>query len=388
MERSGASGRVSNANQCCSPEIFKSAIQHGVLEWLDLPMNIRGNVDFALSLTDELVLPDERKNANQKQIVLWGRIIDTLSEKPNSNLALMIATYAPSNVLSDYHLMLTACKGDPAILNSIDQSLLFDRQFVESLLEAEPLALVRLPQRAQLLFPDLVVKAFGPLCQQSPRMDMAYAMKLSSHIAQELWRDRHTILQWYAAGLPFIDNRDSGTWCQDDREISMLIARNCCSEFRAKSFSQSSPILREDKAFMLKILTVDATLYLCMPDSVKLDFDLSVLAFSGSSKTIEFKSQDGAEGKKVNDHVSVVMSQVTQLLELYDTFHATVLCGMSHGADGSKSSTLAALDQGTETLVYHKRMIAAYLGIPTGDKLAILRRASANILEMSRRNAA
>ena len=161
MERSRASGRVSNADQCCSPEIFKSAIQHGVLEWLDLPMNIRGNVDFALSLTDEPVLPDERKNANQKQLVLWGRIIDTLSEKPNSNLALMIATYAPSNVLFDYNLMLTACKSDPEILNSIDQSLLFDRQFVESLLEAEPLALVLLPRRTQLLFPDLVVKAFG-----------------------------------------------------------------------------------------------------------------------------------------------------------------------------------------------------------------------------------
>lgn len=368
-------------------EAFKSAIEQGVLEWMDLPMNIRGNVGFALSLNHELALPDAISTSS-KLLVLWGRIIELLGPKPNSNLALMIATYAPADVRSNFQLMLTACSYDPDVVACIDQFLLSSRMFVTSLLEAEPSVLAKLPPQTQRLFPDLVVDAFDALCQQKRRLTMAFFKTLSSNIAQELWSNRRTVLKWFEAGLPFIDDRASGTWCQDDREISMLIARHCRSEFRLRSFFQASPVLCQDKDFMLEVLAVDAMLYFCMSESLKSDFDLSVLAFSGSSKTIEFNNLDvEADGKE--NHVSVISAKVTHLLELHDTFHATVLRGISGITNGSEpepepSSTLLALNQGTETSASHKRLIAAYLGIPTGERLAMLRRASANITLVSR----
>ena len=139
---------------------------------------------------------------------------------------------------------------------------------------------------------------------------------------------------------------------------------------------------------MLAALAVDPMLYFCMPDSLKRDFDLTILAFSGSCKTIEFSNIDVGDDC-VENHVSAISAKVSHLLELHATFHATVLQGMSGITKASEpttsSSTLLALNQGTETATSYKRLIAAYLGIPTGERLAMLRRASVNITLVSRR---
>ena len=138
---------------------------------------------------------------------------------------------------------------------------------------------------------------------------------------------------------------------------------------------------------MLVALAVDPMLYFCMPDSLKRDFDLTILAFSGSSKTIEFSNIDVGDDC-VENHVSAISAKVSHLLELHATFHATVLQGMSgitKASEPTSGSTLLALNQGTETTTSYKRLIAAYLGIPTGERLFMLRRASANITLASRR---
>ena len=64
-----------------------------------------------------------------------------------------------------------------------------------------------------------------------------------------------------------------------------------------------------------------------------------------------------------------------QALDNHEDFITTVLRGMSRDS----GSNLSVLDQGTETSVVYKKLIAEYLGITFGRKLGLARRAFENI---------
>jgi len=66
------------------------------------------------------------------------------------------------------------------------------------------------------------------------------------------------------------------------------------------------------------------------------------------------------------------------MMETHDTFFRTVLRGMSQSVD-SLGSGLSVLNQGTETSVSYKKLIAQYLDVPSGSQLRMLSRASDNI---------
>jgi len=162
----------------------------------------------------------------------------------------------------------------------------------------------------------------------------------------------------------------------------MLIAKHCRGGFRLLSFFEASPKLRGDEKFMKEVLVVDATLYLCMPDSLKRDFELSILVFSGSPSAVEFNIVDSVAGGPIEDQVALTYSRVCHLLDRYNTFFASVLPGMSHSVAGSELALLA-LDQGEETSASHKQIVAS---LPVRD-LRCVAVARTNIAKASRGSA-
>jgi hypothetical protein len=54
--------------------------------------------------------------------------------------------------------------------------------------------------------------------------------------------------------------------------------------------------------------------------------------------------------------------------------------GINHEtSDQSQESCLAILNQGDETSLVYKRLLAEYVGIPVGNKAKVLRQASINL---------
>lgn len=73
-----------------------------------------------------------------------------------------------------------------------------------------------------------------------------------------------------------------------------------------------------------------------------------------------------------NIHSNIVFTATPRL------YVDVLLPGMSRFADSS-SSPLALLDQGAETSVVYRKLLAELLGVPTGNELRQLRQVSAVI---------
>lgn len=134
---------------------------------------------------------------------------------------------------------------------------------------------------------------------------------------------------------------------------------------------------------MLQALQFNPLLIKYAGPDLKNDFDLCLIAFS---------DRDGAQDEWRRrffdcgriDHVDNVQQieqfrvDVEAKLELYDVFSSVVLPAISLEKNGS-DCTLALLNQGSTTSIAHKKLIAEYMGVPTGKTLQQFRMASENL---------
>ena len=198
-------------------------------------------------------------------------------------------------------------------------------------------------------------------------------MSLARNLAPEFWNDRSFVDRWFTAGLPFVDEVFPSTW-KSDQELFLLLAKHCRDgDLRETSFRSASPTLRGDKAFMKRIIVLAPSLFCCATGSLVGDYDLALISFADSELVVEDYLLSGGSSDAVHAFLSTAMAD----METYSTFCSTVVFGMSRHVDSG--STLSLLVQDTETSDCFKKQIAGYLGVPTGKKLRLLRRACAHI---------
>lgn len=132
---------------------------------------------------------------------------------------------------------------------------------------------------------------------------------------------------------------------------------------------------------MAKAMKFDPCLFATATENLEQDFDLALLAFADSPETVKTYLENGR-----SDHLNLnrdrfvsgeFSTKAKAMLEAHETFCATVAMGISSSADSG--SPLSLLNQGFGMAVGHKKLIAAFLDIPTGGRLHLMRRAYANV---------
>ena len=311
----------------------------------------------------------------------------------------------------DTELMIKACVKFPFCLRVVDPTLKSNRPFVRKVLLGNPLALewVYLPgsdldlvgcmdgnllaevlmldpvalkfvsHDHQRLDPNVVMKAFGQLGRQQQQVNWYTASDIAHKIAPDLWlwQNRALLLQWFRSGLPFTATFRRMTALADDQDVFLLIAEHCQQEaVNNRSFANASRALRANKMFMIKAVEHDASLFGFASVALQQDFDLALLAFAAEDPAVVGAYLNEQHHPNQRHFVESFHRQVRDMLSVHEAF-LTFLCGMSPRS----ASTLTVLDQGSETSLGHKQLIAAFLDVPIGKKLHSLRRARTNLEE-------
>lgn len=244
-----------------------------------------------------------------------------------------------------------------------------DQDWWQDTLRKNPPYLQLMSREAQLMFPTSVVNSFTALAAASPSKEQV--MRIADKIVPEIWEaSRDNILQWYRAGLPFLTNIHP----KDDKEICLLIADCCSTRFVSCAFREAASLpLRNDKDFMLQAIQRNATLINCASKALQQDFDVTLEAFANLRfwDLVCFIEDDEDRQDMAEDFVT----QAERRMQLHENFFATLLCGMA-----DESSVCAMLNQGAETSIAHKRLVAEYLGVPSSQQLLLLRRARAKVI--------
>jgi len=377
-------------------EYFREKIESGYLTWNKLPEDLERDESFARSLQNfpaksELVGKIfEQFPSMRLDLDIWQRCIINSTKISGQTLFRLVRNYAPASVTTNHRLMLAACQRSCEILQLVDD-VSFGRTFLTALLQNAPYGLAFMSAAAQTHFPDLVVPTFALL----NRMDrLRFTQKLRSvaaNIVPFIWEDRSALLSWFRAGLPFLTNpvisrqnfpehhiAFTQAW-KDDPEICLLIARYENSP--QSSFEFAAPFLRRNKDFMLQVLEIQPMLLRSIPRlaPMRQDFDILLQAFGRSRAAIEHYLKVGSPTlSETAQNVASFQAGVQELLQVHESFTKTVLLGMSAA---STESILSRLDQGAETSLSHKKILAEYLNVPTGKKLRLLRQARTNVMD-------
>ena len=391
IQRSSISMREENPTTNLILEHYKKGIEDAIVEWTSLPEPLQVDTEFAKSLSVLntptvhgilATLPGLAQDGD-----FWMRIMETLDDK--SAIGELLESHAaPHQILSDFQVMMAACRVDARILMLLeDQPLGVNRGFWQGLLlHGDPAALIYMAPGAQRRFPDLVVQTFAPLAEH-PDSDWEVFETVCGTIAEDLWDDRMA-RQWLEAGLPFVSEaRPFPAHFVSDREIFLIIAKKCRDEDRLQSFNQASVTLRSDKLFMQKAIELDPDLFCCTAGTtLRYDCDLALQAFAISSDVVigwmqaELEDLDSDYDYDSAEDIRFVRwyhRRLQEMLQARDDFVQTLLGGISQKVNAG--SNLTVLNQGSETSVAYKRRIAEYLGIAAGKRLRQIRQAVVNI---------
>ena len=135
--------------------------------------------------------------------------------------------------------------------------------------------------------------------------------------------------------------------------------------------------LRSDKSFMLKAVELNAEALVCARGGLQHDFDVVMAAF-GSSK--EYRVRGLAKNLLSSDRWDAerpflrhILNEAEQYLEAHDGFSKALVHGMTAFPGASCHLSMLANDKPTSLAL--KQKIAAYLGVPVGKDLSIIRQA-------------
>jgi hypothetical protein len=139
------------------------------------------------------------------------------------------------------------------------------------------------------------------------------------------------------------------------------------------------PLLKEDRRFMLEAVEHHPELYLEAAGEAKVDPVIMATAFAGSPNLAERVMTElhlRGEDDKIQSFLDFLLSQLSPL----ETFVECILGSMlsTHSVEDT-GTNLTLLNQGLETSMKYKRLLAEYLGLPTGKCLCRLQQAESNV---------
>lgn len=356
----------------------------GFQAYENLPENIKNDFEFNRNLrhfgdTNVAATILSRHSELTGDRDVWLRVVRTADDSRTQDLDDVLEEFMVPEVYGDAEIMLEVSRRSERSLlrlESFSSPLLRDRPFLEAL---SPLALAHLPSRTLQLHPDLAETAIEFLGQIQDISKLSMN-NLASHFMPALRDHRELQLKWFQVGLPFVSAQ--GIFPEEwkrDKAIFLLIARHGAAGKRRKSFMKAAESLRDDKAFMTLCLQVRPSFLVCASEQLKADKELVLLAFGmGSSRSVRAFVMERVQHEFVPGRRAFVRNlraQTEVLLQEHKVFCETILRGISVD-DGSN---LRMLDQGAETSLKYKKLIADLLGLPWGNDLQLLRRALLNM---------
>ena len=312
------------------------------------------------------LLADDRAVWRKLLISNWG---DTALEN------------APAVILQDKELMLLACSRHAEVYGLLDFPLNEDRDILEVAVKCASKVLAAIPHRIQVQHPDLVAMAI--------RQWDGDLLELLNYINEEVWSNLIVARAWVSkGGLYLYDQFDVAA--EKDMDIFLLIA-----EHNPQDFQFAADCLCGDKDFMLQIVAKNPTLFLEALNSIFYDFDIALEAFGGGD---DDEAEDAAKAAQRRDlagsfdfnnrtdfeFITGFAAKVRERLVAHDNFVKVVLCAMSPQTKSNNKLSddeghLRTLDQGSETFLAYRVLLAQFMGIPVGRELRLLRRTSVNL---------
>jgi len=152
-----------------------------------------------------------------------------------------------------------------------------------------------------------------------------------------------------------------------DREDIFLWIAEHYSEPAKDQFQHATDRLKGKLDFMIRATEYDASIFEVAADSIKDDFELVVRYTSRRNHARKYVNHDdSAEWRAKMENLK---TRLHGDLSTYKRFIAFFLRPLSNSeSTWQQRSPVGLLNQGSDTTMLYKKLVADYLGIPTGQK--------------------
>ena len=274
----------------------------------------------------------------------------------------------------DKDFMVDAVELEQDNIEVVNDELFEDRDFIERV--EHPRAIAKSSEEFQIKNLDLVEEAMDRLTEYNMFKDY-----WCESLSPQVWSHRSVVMkrltidkQWRNTDdrhiLKFLHDIDDDHPLLNDKEIvSLSVSR------RPSDLKYANEDLQNDKKFILKCVRdsgVKESERILKHISMKIRFDTDIIiaAIAKSDGNVvdcwNVLKFDGDEA-----YLSAILSQMRRSLQLHDMFMKVFLMGASrddqHTVHPSLRSPLPMLNQGAETSIKLKKMIAEYAGVPIGQ---------------------
>lgn len=300
----------------------------------------------------------------QNDTDVWGAII-------SSKTFFRSLEDAPFVIRSNREFMLEACVEKVKNLRYVSDGLASDKNFLQDVIDMDPDALRFVSHDAQIQFPELVIDNLERfLALKSNR----YGGTLLGYIAPDMLTNSAFIEKWFTLGGDFSTGQFPDSF-QDNEQIFLWVVRHGPKY----SFSLASDRLRRDSEFVKQLIEIQPCAYFCASHDVQADAAVVIKALATGSGAF---AKDYVKRVHNTEHGEELLETFCTFLQLQldwnETFMTSILLGISLQADASQRP-LSVLNQGTETSLVYKKLIAQYAGVPIQKRLLSYRRAHLNL---------
>ncbi|CAB9506027.1 expressed unknown protein [Seminavis robusta] len=354
-----------------TPEVLRRAVNESKLEWEDLPFALQQDLGFALGITKTEILQQMLQSCPQ----LWNHQEFWLKVTKQTYVSRVQMQHISLELRSNSEFMIELCVNCAAAYALVDEDLSSSRDFLEQILQGNGCVIKYLSHELQELHIDLIIQAL-PSIRVECKKENGLGRILARALSPAIWTQRDFVLKWVQAGLSLPSNLPDQQLeiLEQDQEICLenVIAQKAF-EYR---FGQQ---YTGDPAFVLKVVKHHPFLYTQATGSAKICLQVMAAAFAGCPE-IAYRALADLPFKEQTNLVRRLQKYIHNELEPYSTFCSCVLGNMiSTQSMASTGTSLTLLNQGLETSLRYKKLLAEYLGIPRGSDLKRLLRARDNV---------
>lgn len=370
-------------------ELLLEALAHG-MRWRFCPYEFQNDKQFlleALSRKSEIYLELNRTVQCERDIAMKAvcaedstptvhkRAIENVVDlKVNRDVCLAIAKRGDKAYVrelfmaceerfkNDKAIVLAVLDKDKALFPYASNRLRQDPEVLMAAMDANTAndVLKTVAPALQLEHPEIAVKAIAIASRRNLRYIRPYVQP------DTLWRNRDVAIAWIRRGNRVLDSFES--LLVDDHEFVLEVAEHSWLEF-----SRVGQGLRADAEFMTEAIDRNGRVIRFAATPIQNDMNMLVRALANTPHAIWPDSRI-----KRND----VLTFVNDKLTLHKVFVSEFLRGIAvtnPPQAPAHRSQLHLLDRGVETSQAFKKLIAEFLGVPTGEELRIIRAANVNL---------
>ena len=393
------------------PELLLQALMNG-LSLRDIPEKFKKDLPFlqqTLQVNCHLYL--ELSPTLQAEVILAREAIISSDSTPEiHNKALR---HCPL-LKEERQVVLTLCqRGDVEILGDLldlpsSRDFTDDREIMIAAVSRDPslltLASIRLRSMPELILvsitpasaystiktlPHSVMRELPEIPTRAVEVCLAQHLRyLPAHIPDEVWANHRPLCcVWLQRGGRVLEAFEPQLVVQppytpDDIELPLTVAR-----YNWRETHKVGGALLGDKAFILQALELDGRILRFAAAELRQELEIQVVAVANYNKNIPEGTVQSIE-QYLGGYIDIagLAQHIEERLQLHHTFCQYFLRGIAiprpHRPPQLRSQ-LPMLDRGVETSEAFKKLIAEYLGVPLGQNLSLLRRASTNLANSS-----